>query len=78
MTKAVNLAFCSILPTPTSKQTLKNPTQIRVKEIITKTKGTMELTRKFQNVLPRPALVTIYEAIVKPYLEHGDIAYDKA
>ena len=34
----------------------------------------MKLIRKFRNVLPRPA----YKAFVKPYLEHGDIAYDKA
>lgn len=45
-----------------------------IKDIIKKTNEIMRLFRKFRNVLPRPA----YKAFVKPYLEHGDIAFDKA
>ena len=36
------------------------------------------LLRKLHNVLPRPALITIYKAFVRPYLDYGDILYDQA
>ena len=33
---------------------------------------------KLQNVLTRLALLTIYKSFIRPYLDHGDIIYDKA
>ena len=30
------------------------------------------------NLLPRQALVTIYKAFVRPYLDYGDVLYDQA
>ena len=46
--------------------------------IISKVDKTIELLRKLQAVLPRPSLVTIYEAFIRPHLDYGDIIYDQA
>ena len=29
-------------------------------------------------MLPREALITIYKAFVRPYLDHGDVLFDQA
>ena len=42
---------------------------------ISKTTG---LLRKVQNILPRPALLTIYKCFIRPHLDYGDIIYDQA
>ena len=39
---------------------------------------TTELLRKLQAVSPRPSLVTIYKAFIRPHLDYGDIIYDRA
>ena len=39
---------------------------------------TMGLLRKLQNVLPRPALLTIYKCFIRSHLDYGDIIYDQA
>ena len=39
---------------------------------------TIGLLRKLQNILPRPAIKTIYKAFVRPHLDYGDVIYDKA
>ena len=39
---------------------------------------TIRLLRKLQAVLPRPSLVTIYKAFIRPHLDYGDIIYDQA
>ena len=39
---------------------------------------TIGLRRKLQAVLPRPSLVTIYKAFIRPHLDYGDITYDRA
>ena len=39
---------------------------------------TIALLRKLQHVLPRYALITIYKSFIRPYLDYGDILYDKA
>ena len=39
---------------------------------------TIGLLRKLQAVLPRPSLVTIYKAFIRPHLDYGDIIYDRA
>ena len=31
------------------------------------------LLRKLQNILPRPALLTIYKCFIRPHLDYGDI-----
>ena len=39
---------------------------------------TIGLLRKLQAVLPRPSLVTIYKAFIRPHLDYGNIIYDQA
>ena len=39
---------------------------------------TIGLLRKLQAVLPRPSLVTIYKAFIRPHLDYGDIIYNRA
>ena len=43
-----------------------------------KVSRTIALLRKLQRVLPRQALITIYKSFIRPYLDYGDILYDKA
>ena len=49
-----------------------------LKMVSLKISKTLELLRKSHNLLPRSALVTIYKAFVRPYLDCGDIFYDQA
>ena len=49
-----------------------------LKNVFNKTNKTIRLLRKFCNLLPRQALVTIYKAFVRPYLDYGDVLYDQA
>ena len=42
---------------------------------ISKTKG---LLRQLHNFLPRSALITIYQAFIRPHLDYGDILCDQA
>ena len=39
---------------------------------------TIDLLRKFQQVLPRPSLITIYKAFIRPHLDYGDVIFDQA
>ena len=39
---------------------------------------TIGLLRQPEAVLPRPSLVTIYKAFIRPHLDYGDIIYDRA
>ena len=39
---------------------------------------TIGLLRKLQNILPRPALLTIYKCFIRPHLDYGDIIHDQA
>ena len=39
---------------------------------------TIGLLQKFQNTLPRPALLAIYKCFIRPYLDYGDIIYNQA
>ena len=41
-------------------------------------KETVALLRKFQNILPRSALQTIYKCFVRTHLDYADIIYDQA
>ena len=48
------------------------------KSLLKKVNKTVALLRKFQNILPRSALLTIYKCFVRTYLDYGDIIYDQA
>ena len=39
---------------------------------------TLGLLQKLRKLLPRSALISIYKAFVRPYLDYGDILYDQA
>ena len=43
-----------------------------------KIRKTIGLLRKLQNILPRPARLTIHKCFIRPHLEYGDIIYDQA
>ena len=43
-----------------------------------KVSRTIALLCQLQPVLPRQALITIYKSFIRPYLDYGDILYDKA
>ena len=50
----------------------------RLKMVSLKTSRTLGLLRKLHNLLPRSALILIYKAFARPYLDYGDILYDQA
>ena len=48
------------------------------KSLLKKVNKTVTLLRKFQNILPISALLTIYKCFVRSHLNYGDIIYDQA
>ena len=48
------------------------------KSLLKEVNKTVALLRKFQNILPRSALLTIYKCFVSTHLDYGDIIYDQA
>ena len=51
---------------------------IHIKIISTKVNRTIGLLPKFQQVLPRPSLITIYKVFIRPHLDFGDVIFDQA
>ena len=49
-----------------------------LKNVFNKINKTIALLRKLSSSLPRQALVAIYKAFVKPFLDYGDALYDQA
>ena len=49
-----------------------------LKFVLNKIKKTIDLLRKFQEILPRQSLITIYKSFIRPHLDYGDIVYDRA
>ena len=49
-----------------------------LKIILNKVNKTIGLLRKLQNILPRSALLTIYNSFIRPHLDYRDIIYDQA
>ena len=47
------------------------------KSLLKKVNKTVALLHKFQNILLRSALLTIYECFVRTHLDYGDIIYDQ-
>ena len=48
------------------------------KSILNKVNKTTGLLRRFQLILPRHSLITIYKAFIRPHLDYGDVIYDRA
>ena len=49
-----------------------------IKGVFDKTSKCIGLIRKLRSFLPRPSFLQIYKSFVRPYLDYGDIIYDKA
>ena len=49
-----------------------------IKSITKKISKTMGLLRKFQQILPRSTLLTIYKTFIRSRLDYADIIYDQA
>ena len=49
-----------------------------IKSILNKVNKTIGLLRKFQLILPRYSLITIYKTFIRPHLDYGDVIYDHA
>ena len=50
---------------------------IHIKIILTKVNRTIGLLPKFQQVLPRPSLITIYKVFIRPHLDFRDVIFDQ-
>ena len=48
-----------------------------LKSVLKKISKTVGLLRKFQGILPRTSLITIYKLFARPHLDYGDIIYDQ-
>ena len=48
------------------------------KSLVKEVNKTVALLHKFQNILPKSALLTIYKCFVRTHLDYGDIIYDEA
>ena len=46
-------------------------------EKINKANKNIGIIRKFNNNLPRSALLTIYRSFIRPYLDYGDVIFDQ-
>ena len=49
-----------------------------LKSVLNQVKKTIGLLRKFQQILPRMSLITIYKSFIRPHVDYGDIVYDRA
>ena len=49
-----------------------------IKYILNKVNKTISLLRKFQLILPRHSLITVYKAFIRPHLDYGDVIHDHA
>ena len=38
---------------------------------------TIRLLHKFEKLLPRRSLVTIYQSFIRPYNDYGDVTFDQ-
>ena len=48
-----------------------------LKSVLGKISKTVGLLRKFQGILPRTSLITIYKSFARPHLDYGNIIYDQ-
>ena len=47
-----------------------------LKFVLNKVKKIIDLLRKFQKIVPRQFLITIYKSFIWPHLDCGDIVYE--
>ena len=51
---------------------------IHLKTVLTKVNKAIGLLRKFQQVLPRRSLITIYKAFMRPHIDYEDVIFNQA
>ena len=56
----------------------KSSFEIHTKTILRKVNKTIDSLQKDQKVFPRPFLITIYKAFIRPHLDYGDVVLDQA
>ena len=49
-----------------------------IQSILNKVDTTIGLLRKFQLILPRHSLITVYKTFIRPHLDYGDAIHDRA
>ena len=49
-----------------------------LQSVFSRVNKTIGLLRKFQPILPRKFLVTIYKSFIRSHLDYGDVVYDRA
>ena len=47
----------------------------KIYSILNKVNKTIGLLRKFQLILPRHSLITIYKIFIWPHIDYGDVIY---
>ena len=47
-----------------------------INTVLSKVNKMITLLRKFQHILPRHSLSTIYKTFIRPHLDYGDVIYD--
>ena len=52
--------------------------QHHIRSILNKVNKMIGLLRKFQLILPRHSLITIYETFIRPHLGYSDVIYGRA
>ena len=58
-------------------ETLLFEGHLKTVSVKVKTNKTLYLLQKLQNILPRPALITLNKSFIRPYLDDGDIIYEQ-
>ena len=48
-----------------------------INTVLSKVNKMIALLRKFQHILPRHSILTIYKTFVRPHLDYGDVVYEK-
>ena len=48
-----------------------------INTVLSKVNKMIAFFQKFQHILPRHSLLTIYKAFIRPHLDYGDVIYDK-
>ena len=51
---------------------------LHLKNVQNKVNKTIGLSCKLQNTLPWTSLITIFKSFIRPYLDYGDVIYDRA
>ena len=51
---------------------------LHLKNVQNKVNKTIGLLHKLQTTLPRTSLITVFKSFIRPFLDYGDIIYDRA